>query len=149
MSETLENPNVNCLEGMACPSCGSFGPFKIEVTQSGEARVSDDGTDFIEGNVEWDQDSACSCTNCDFSGVVADFKSFDDFQKTVLNSYVGGEFANIKPSEVDTCDDSLLKFLLIELSKAEDCGSIEEAIGRIDTAIEQLTEVRSAFEERL
>ncbi len=148
MSEILENPNINHLEGMECPNCGSFGPFRIHVTHSGETLVSDDGTYLIQGDVEWDEASECSCTNCTFKGMVANFTAFDQFQKTVLGSYANGEFAKIKSTEVETCGDSLLKFLLIELSEAEDCDSAEEAIRRIDSAIRELNEVRSVFESK-
>jgi hypothetical protein len=73
-----ENPNENCLAGMACPRCGDFGPFKIHVTQSGMAEVADDGTDFAGGDTEWDDDSACRCLACGHEATVRQFSGEDD-----------------------------------------------------------------------
>lgn len=73
-----ENPNENCLDGMACPRCGAFGPFKIHVTQSGIAEVDDDGTDFVGGDTEWDDDSACHCLSCGHQATVRQFRGVDD-----------------------------------------------------------------------
>lgn len=67
-----DNPNENCLEGMKCPKCGSFGPFNILVTQTGWTSVSDDGTDYIDGDTEWDNASPCEC-GCGHSATVAEF----------------------------------------------------------------------------
>ena len=67
--------NSNCLEGMACPSCGSEGPFKLEVTCV--ATVHDDGTDEFS-DIEWVSGGYAMCLNCEFEG------SNDDFQKKEL-----------------------------------------------------------------
>ena len=134
---------------MECPQCGSFGPLKIFATQSGMVHVSDDGTDFIEGNVEWEEDGACECTACRFTGVVADFRALDRFQRIVLDAYQDGEHANLRPSEIGSSGDTLLKFLLIDISEREDCDSFEEAVYRLDAAIKDLTEVRARFEAKL
>ena len=70
---------------------------------------------------------------------------FDPYQKIVLDSY--GEHVVETPDDIEECGDTLLKFLLVELSEAEDCTSNEVAIARIDSAISQLQAVKSAFEE--
>jgi Zn ribbon nucleic-acid-binding protein len=62
--------NTNILEGMACPQCGSEGPFKIWAESS--FTVYDDGTD-DHGDVEWRDDSSCECGECDHSGTVKDY----------------------------------------------------------------------------
>jgi hypothetical protein len=104
MPTTDGNPNVNCLQGMRCPSCGDFGPFSIQVTQRGMVRVSDNGTDFIDGNVEWEDESECECLACRHTATVAEFRgepkpAFDAHQTFVLNTYVNGEFAHIIPGQ--------------------------------------------------
>ena len=43
----------------------------------------------------------------------------------------------------------MLTFLMRELSEREDCDSFECATNRLDSAIRQLTEVRSAFNAKL
>lgn len=68
------NPNENSLAGMSCPKCGDFGPFKMHVSQSGVTIVTDMGTDFVEGPVEWDDASACHCLSCGHDGTVGEFK---------------------------------------------------------------------------
>lgn len=59
-----------CLAGMACPECFGNDYFKIAVTSW--ATVLTDGVDAHDDN-EWDDDSACACGNCGFSGHVYDF----------------------------------------------------------------------------
>jgi hypothetical protein len=74
MSNTIDNPNENCLDGMACPKCGSYGPFKIMATQSGMVTVSDDGTDDdMDGGVEWEDGSRCECIDCGHEATVGAF----------------------------------------------------------------------------
>jgi hypothetical protein len=62
--------NDNCLAGMRCPKCKSYGPFGIGITAW--ATVSDDGFDSVE-NGDWDQDSPCLCVNCQYQDLVAKF----------------------------------------------------------------------------
>jgi hypothetical protein len=148
-----DNPNENCLEGMACPACGDFGPFNILVSQSGMTRVSDEGTDSIECDMEWEDDSRCECLECGHTGTVGQFKGqpdpeFDKFQQVVIESYNGGDHPAHAPGDIHDCGDTLLTFLLVELSKREDCDSVGCAVHRLDSAIRQLTEVRAAFEAK-
>lgn len=72
--------------------------------------------------------------------------SFDEVQQMVLANYDGGEFAGIEPADVAECGDGLLKYLLVELSKAEDCDGPQAAISRLDTSIRQLEALRAEFE---
>jgi hypothetical protein len=67
-------PNVNCLEGMRCPNCGSEGPFRIRAEVS--VTVTDDGTDDYD-NVDWYNTSSCACLACQFQENVEDFKALD------------------------------------------------------------------------
>ena len=69
-----KNPNTNCLEGMQCPKCASFGPFAIVVTVTSEVEMHDDGYDAVCGDSEWGNDSPCRCYNCDYRGEAGDFK---------------------------------------------------------------------------
>jgi len=70
---------------------------------------------------------------------------FDPFQKLVLETYAGGEHAELTVDRIDDCGDTLLTFLLYELSDSEGCDSFENAVARLDTAIRELEDVRSAF----
>ena len=69
-----EAANTNCLAGMACPSCKNEGPFKIAATAL--FTIHDDGTGAF-GDVEYDDGSYCACPQCDFDGIVWDFKKGD------------------------------------------------------------------------
>ena len=66
-------PNINMLEGMRCPKCGSEGPFVIHVDLY--VLVHDDGwsdEDIVE---DPGLDSGyCCCNACDYSGYVHDFE---------------------------------------------------------------------------
>lgn len=63
--------NTNCLDGMACPQCGSEGPFRIHCTVI--VLMGDDGTEDDLIGSEWDDHSICECDGCDHSGTVKDF----------------------------------------------------------------------------
>lgn len=69
-----ENPNENCLAGMQCPKCDSYGPFRILATSTNFCEVHDDGADFEPGDVIWDEESSCTCNNCNFLADVKEFK---------------------------------------------------------------------------
>ncbi len=62
--------NTNCLEGIRCPECGSYGPFGIGTHCS--AIVHDDGVEETSGH-EWDKFSPITCQKCDHDGAVGDF----------------------------------------------------------------------------
>jgi hypothetical protein len=69
--EPSENPNTNCLEGMRCPSCGSYGPFQMEANIV--VLVSDEGTQDAGGDYEWDLDHSCKCEECSHAATIGDF----------------------------------------------------------------------------
>lgn len=71
------NPNENCLEGMACPACGSFGPFRISCRIS--VTVSDDGTEDDGEGYEWSGVDPVTCKACGHWGTVDGFTSTDAF----------------------------------------------------------------------
>jgi hypothetical protein len=64
--------NTNCLEGMKCPQCGSLEPFRIETTTV--MAWTDEG-EAESANLEWEDDSYCECLECDYQGLVADFRT--------------------------------------------------------------------------
>jgi hypothetical protein len=67
----MRQANVNCLYGLACPTCGSFEPFELVITAL--ATIYDSGID--DYNVlEWDSDNLCRCPLCGYCGTVADFR---------------------------------------------------------------------------
>lgn len=66
----MENPNTNCLEGMQCPECESFGPFHIAAEVMCE--VHDDGSEPF-GDHYWTDSSYCECPKCKYSSTVAEF----------------------------------------------------------------------------
>lgn len=63
--------NDNCLDGIACPVCGSEGPFHIVATAT--FLVYDSGTDYFEG-VDWDDSAGIACGECGETGTVGCFK---------------------------------------------------------------------------
>ena len=75
-------------------------------------------------------------------------------QAVCLETYSGGDFAHLvevdSKEELDAamadCGDTLLQFLMIELSASEDCDSTVTAINRITTAISDLTNVLQAIQ---
>lgn len=73
--------------------------------------------------------------------------SFDQIQKLVIEHYNAGEHIVREPKDIAGCGDGLLQFLLVELSKAEDCHSINEAIDRVESAIRQLTALSNKLQE--
>ena len=143
---SLENPNEHCLEGMACPRCNSFGPFDIEVIQTAMTTVADSGAEPPEGDLQWTNESECECRSCGLLATVEDFKELNSYQKQLLAEYDEGDYADLLPSEVKDCGDTLLYFLFLELSDEEDCESRDDAVSRIDTAIEQLQALRTSFD---
>ena len=66
--------NENCLEGIACPQCGSLGPFVI--TGVANFIVSDDGSsDFTA--MDWTPRSSIKCQSCCHFGSVEEFTESD------------------------------------------------------------------------
>jgi hypothetical protein len=57
---------------MACPNCGSEGPFGIAATKM--FLVTDEGTEDVGGDTEWENNSACECKDCGHSGTVLEFE---------------------------------------------------------------------------
>jgi hypothetical protein len=80
--------------------------------------------------------------------LLENIESFDVNQKIVLESYNRGDHLVSSKDDVPGCGDTLLKFLLAELSVAEDCVDHKTAIRRLETAIDQLSQVKRAFEQK-
>jgi len=68
---TTEKTNNNCLQGIACPKCGSEGPFDISVTCT--MTVYDSGS-CDNQNEEWTDESCCTCRDCGNAETVKEFK---------------------------------------------------------------------------
>lgn len=68
--------NTNVLAGIKCPQCGSEEQFRIEAKAMFD--VTDDGTEQLNGAVEWDDGNYCECYVCSHYGTVKDFKSTDE-----------------------------------------------------------------------
>jgi len=65
-------PNTNWLKGLACPRCGSPGPFYVDTLLT--LTVTDDGpVAYDQDNAAWGPQSGCVCPACGQSGCVADF----------------------------------------------------------------------------
>ena len=69
-------PNTNCLENIACPTCGQEDRFEIHAAATFE--VTDDGTSEGRG-VQWDANSAISCPACREFGRIKDFYPRESF----------------------------------------------------------------------
>jgi len=67
-----EKPNNNCLRGAKCPKCGSFGDFRTVVSST--MRVSDDGTEELGGDTEFEDDAWAQCCECEHQGKWWDFQ---------------------------------------------------------------------------
>jgi len=67
--------NENCLEGVKCPKCEQEDVFKIVGVST--FTVLDDGTD-VHGDVEWDDDSTCTCGGCSWVARLGDFRKGPD-----------------------------------------------------------------------
>jgi len=89
--------NENCLAGLRCPNCGSYGPYRIEIKTL--ATVTDDGTDEYEG-ADWEDESFCGCIDCSHDGKVADFKDVDN----------DGNFKECEDCAITRCIDKLHLF---------------------------------------
>ena len=62
--------NDNYLQGIACPACGSEGPFVVQVTAV--AVMHDYGSEYVE-SIEWTNTSNISCMTCHNYGMVGEF----------------------------------------------------------------------------
>ena len=68
---TVREINENTLVDFACPECGSRGRFEITATST--FTMDDHGADGYS-DIEWDDDSSCSCRACGHGGTVKDFE---------------------------------------------------------------------------
>ena len=64
--------NVNCLAGLACPSCGYDERLQIVCTVL--ADFTDDGAT-ADANYDFTDESYCECRQCNYSGTVVDFRA--------------------------------------------------------------------------
>ena len=64
-------PNTNCLEGLRCPKCKQDDMLHIAGTSL--FHVVDDGT-LQHEDIEWDDDSFARCPQCNFEGILKDFR---------------------------------------------------------------------------
>lgn len=72
---------------------------------------------------------------------------FNAYQRTALNAYQDGEARHINNLEdAEAYGDTLLLFILLDLSTAEDCETIADARSRMESAINDLEMVLDALE---
>jgi hypothetical protein len=62
--------NTNILEGWICPNCGNERKFEVEAQTW--ATLTDDGGE--ASDLDYDDDSAAKCYECDHAGTVKDFR---------------------------------------------------------------------------
>ena len=65
------------------------------------------------------------------------------WQRLVAENYGGGDYTHVET--LDECrdvGDTLFTFLMIELDPKEDCNDQREAARRVETAMNQLEELR-------
>ena len=70
---TMQEHRVMHAWHLACPTCGSDDDVQISVTVF--ARLHVEGTEIVDGDHEWDDDSAAMCGQCRQTGLVADFRT--------------------------------------------------------------------------
>ena len=71
---------------------------------------------------------------------------FNKAQEVLLTTYSTGDFEHILTlttaeaikDALANCGDGLLRFLMVELSDAEDCENLDDAVDRVSTAIDDL-----------
>ena len=76
--------------------------------------------------------------------------SLNAAQKKCLEFYANGDFEHLADIEsefqfkesLNDCGDGLLRFLMNELASSEDCDSLETAMQRLDSAIEDIRAVQ-------
>lgn len=68
----VELVNSNCLDGYACPGCGSLGPFVIAATCI--ALVNDDGVQ-ESWDYEWGAEATMTCSQCSRNGAAETFQT--------------------------------------------------------------------------
>lgn len=80
---TISTPEtVRKLFDLACPQCKSDEHLMVVITAWAE--LSPDGTE-ATGDHEWDDTSACTCSACDLSGNVKNFR-IDQQEATPTNT---------------------------------------------------------------
>lgn len=67
-----KNGNVRHLLGMECPRCHQAKRFEISV--HGTTALTDEGTPGGVSELEWSEQDACMCVECEFDGIIDDFK---------------------------------------------------------------------------
>lgn len=71
----------------------------------------------------------------------------NQFQRAALEAYAGGAFSYLETYEYrQEHGDSLLTFILAELSDKEDCEDLETALRRIESGISDLQDVLEALQ---
>lgn len=84
--------NTNCLIGIKCPSCGSEGPFIIEVRT--QVLMYDNGSEDCDSDNHWDSLSYMRCYECDRDGQAREFfapekSEIQTFADTILRVVSG------------------------------------------------------------
>lgn len=82
-----------------------------------------------------------------------DTTMLNNWQKTALSTYQRGNFGYLADftsqgpftAALGQCGDSLLRFIVSELSDGEDCASADEADRRIERAIDDMRAVLDAL----
>lgn len=71
---------------------------------------------------------------------------FNAFQRVCADAYSDGDFAHVANiGQVRAISDTLFTFLMIELGAAEDCDTCDEAVRRLEMAIENIQDVVTAI----
>lgn len=75
---------------------------------------------------------------------------FSPIQQQVLKHYWEGEFSHItSKAELREVGDGLIKFILNEVSPAEGCTNMHEAVSRMQRSIRDLSELADALREEM
>jgi hypothetical protein len=74
-------------------------------------------------------------------------QDINEYQRTALKVYADGDFDYLERySWTDEYGDSLLSFVMAELSDNEDCESLDMAVDRIQSGIDDLQTVLAALQ---
>lgn len=152
---SIESPIPDCMEFIALNSDGVEIDFDDQLSDDFIRVYSGDSSGgflpFIQIGMRSDDGDEVWVTGREdvfpFLVGVKDSDNLDDIQTFVAENYEDGEFSQAQSmSEVKSAGDTLFTYLMIELSRKEDCDSTETAVSRINRSIEQLQSLAYQFE---
>jgi len=140
----IQKENVNCLVGMKCPRCSSHSPFRIFATMSSWITVHDEGTDIMQGDVDWNDLSGCVCSHCGYQNSVAAFKDFTEKAQSIDSQEDGGNhcFFNHGDQLMKSQQESVMNVSILCSSDHSDHFTLlafmdSDVVGYVDCSLQE------------